>query len=143
MHATRISDTADQIWRLVSTGDLALADQLAEDVTLRASGTSHWSGTYTGRNQVLAYLNELITHFPNQSLELRDTLTSDRRIAYLVGVAIERDGHVVNDESIWVMTVDRGLIVDWELNDSDQYAMDEFWNLFPESASRLLPAGPS
>ena len=59
----------------------------------------------------------------------------------MLHLRIERDGRAVEDESTWIMTIDDGQIVDWELNDSDQYAMDAFWNSFPERSSHSSPRG--
>jgi ketosteroid isomerase-like protein len=129
-------DLAGRIWDLLSTGDPALADLLADDIVLRASGSSPWSGEFRTRARVVDYFNEVMTSFPNTSLELRDTLTSEHRVAYLVRLRIEREGRCVEDDSTWTMTVDHGLVTRWELNDDDQYAMDAFWRSFPESARR-------
>ena len=86
-----ITDLAQQIWSLLSTGDPALADLLADDVVVRASGTSPWSDAYTTSDGVVDYFDQVMTHFPNTTMELRDILTSDRRVAYLIRLRIERD----------------------------------------------------
>jgi len=125
----------EEFWLRLSAGDPALADLFHPDITLRPSGDSPWSGTFAGADVVVTYLIEVMTHFPLQSADLVDMMISEQRVAYLLDLRIERSGREVRDRSIWLIEVRDGLVVDWELNDSDQYAMDAFWCSFPESAS--------
>lgn len=127
-----MTDLAASIWAALSTGDAAFADFLAPNMTLRPSGRSAWAGEFHGRDNVLAYLEANATSFPDLSLDLRDTLVSESRIAYVLHMHVARDGHVVDDDSTWIVTISDGQIVEWELNDNDQYAMDQFWNTFPD-----------
>lgn len=135
MHKKSTDEIAAEFWRLLDRADPALADLLHPDITLRPSGKSQWSGTYAGVDAVVTYLIEVTTAFPEQRADLVDTMTGRTRIAYLIDLHIERDGRSVDDRSTWLLGIRDGLVIDWELNDSDQYAMDDFWSAFPEKAS--------
>ncbi len=116
--------------------DYSFLDRLAEDATLRASGEAAWAGTYHGRDAIVGYLLEVGGAFPDQALDVLDTMVSEDRIAVLVRLTISRDGASVTDLSTWTYTFDSaGSIIDWELNDFDQTAMDAFWALFPRPAA--------
>lgn len=123
---------APDLARMLTAGDPALVDLLADDVTLRASGEAEWAGTHLGKDAVVGYLLEVGEAFPDQVIEVLDTLVSATRVALLVRFAVRRDGAEVVDESTWTFTFGPdGLITDWELNDFDQTAMDAFWARFP------------
>ena len=131
----RLAEMAQRLSQLLATWDGALVELLATGVTLRASGDAEWAGSYVGRDAVVGYLLEVGEAFPDQELEVLDTLVSACRIGCLVRLTVRRDGASVVDESMWTFTFDRaGLIVDWELNDFDQSAMDAFWSRFPRVA---------
>ena len=130
----RLAELALRLSHQLANSDPALIDLLAEGVTLRASGDAEWAGSYAGRDAVVGYLLEVGAAFPDQELEVLDVLVSDARIGCLVRLTVRRDGVSVVDESMWTFTFDPvGLIVDWELNDFDQSAMDAFWSRFPRS----------
>jgi ketosteroid isomerase-like protein len=136
MPTKRTDQVAADFWRLLNDGDPALADLFHENITLRPSGNSPWTGEFRGRDAVVTYLVELSMQFPDLTSDLIDTMTSETRITFLLDLRIERDGRCVEDRSAWLLEVRDGVIVDWELNDSDQYAMDAFWNSFPGSGQR-------
>lgn len=123
---------APDLARMLAETDPALVDVLADDVVLRASGEAEWAGTHIGKEAVVGYLLELGETFPDQQVEVIDTLVSDRRVAVIVRITLRREGAAVTDESTWTFTFGAdGLIIDWELNDFDQTAMDAFWSRFP------------
>ena len=125
---------APRLGELLVSLDAELFDRLHDDVRLRASGVAEWAGTYDGRDAVLAYAAEIGATFPDTTTEVIDTLISAARIAVLVQLTVCRDGAVVSDRGVWTFTFDaNGRIVDWEINDFDQVAMDDFWGRFPRS----------
>jgi ketosteroid isomerase-like protein len=130
--ASDLATFALRLGELLVSLDAELIDRLADDVTLRASGVAEWAGTYEGKPAVLAYLAEIGDAFPDTTTEVIDTLVSATRIAVLVQLTVRRDGAVASDRGIWTFTFDaNGRINDWEINDFDQVAMDEFWGCFP------------
>ena len=132
--ALTTAELAEPLGAALVAADEALLDLLADDVVLRASGSSPWSGRYAGKDRVIEYLFANGIAFPNTTCEITDTLISAERVAFLLRLRIERDAHRVEDRSLWTFTVRGGKVVDWELNDLDQYAMDAFFAAFPEHA---------
>jgi ketosteroid isomerase-like protein len=123
---------APHLGELLVSLDPELFDRLHDDVTLRASGVAEWAGTYDGKAAVLAYVAETFEAFPDITSEVIDTLVSATRIAVLVQLTVRRDGAEVSDRGMWTFTFDAdGRITDWEINDFDQVAMDDFWGRFP------------
>ncbi len=125
---------APRLGELLVSMDPELFDRLHDRGTLRASGVAEWAGTYDGKAAVSAYAAEIGAAFPDTTTEVIDTLVSATRIAALVQLTVRRDGAVVSDQGMWTFTFDAdGRIVDWEVNDFDQVAMDDFWGRFPRS----------
>ena len=123
---------APRLGELLVSLDPELFDRLHDDVTLRASGVAEWAGSYDGKAATLAYAAEILEVFPDMATEVIDTLVSATRIAVLVQLTVRRDGAEVSDRGTWTFTFDAsGRITDWEINDFDQVAMDDFWGRFP------------
>jgi ketosteroid isomerase-like protein len=107
-----------------------LAPFFADDIVWRVGGGHHLSGTYRGKDEVLAYIarsRELTGG--TLSLEPDSILASDRHLAMFTHVTGERNGRqldanlaqvvVIDDEGAWKEY--------WALSD-DQESIDQFWS---------------
>ena len=67
---------------------------MADGIVLRASGEAEWAGTHRGKEAVVEYLLELGEAFPDQTVEVIDSLVSETGSPASCRVAIGRDGRV-------------------------------------------------
>ena len=131
-----LADFAHRWWEAFERVDVETLMSLAgDDIVLRASGRSRWAGDYHGKEALLEWWTALMAAYPDQQYQLDGTLAGSEHIAYLVRLSIERDGHCVTDNNVWILHVRRGLVVEHWIRDGDQYAMDEFFATF-ESANQ-------
>jgi hypothetical protein len=117
-------------YRAFSTGDYgALARMLAPAAVWHVSGTAPRSGDKPGRDEILAFLEDVArdTH-ENFMIELHDVLANDRHTVVLAHVTAVRDGGIYTADEIHIFnTDDQGRITEaWGFT-ADPAGQGSFW----------------
>jgi uncharacterized protein len=107
-----------------------LAPFFADDIVWRVGGSHPLSGTYRGKDEVLAYIarsRDLAAG--TLTLQPDSILASDRHLAMFTHVTGQRDGKQLDANLAQVVVMDdKGSWKEyWALSD-DQESIDQFWS---------------
>ena len=106
----------------------ALRDVFADDATWVVPGSGTMAGTFTGREEIFAFLGRLPketdgTYAPS----LIDVLASDDRAAALYRASGERNGRRLELDQVLLFRIEDGLVQEVLALPSDAAAFDTFW----------------
>lgn len=107
---------------------IALRDVFARDATWTVPGRGVMAGTFSGRDEIFAFLGRL----PKQtngtySSSLIDVLASDDRAAALYRASGERNGRRLELDQVLLFRIEDGLVQEVLALPSDPAAFEEFW----------------
>jgi len=115
-------------WEAVSIGDVeTVSEVFAADLVWHASGRGPRSGTYQGRDTVLAYLAGIGDAADRFDSTLEHVLVDDAMVAVLFRVSGERKGRKLDTGFILIFRIADSRIAEVWAVPRDQYAVDEFW----------------
>jgi ketosteroid isomerase-like protein len=106
----------------------ALRDVFAQDATWVVPGSGSMAGTFTGREEIFAFLGRL----PKETngtygSALIDVLASDDRAAALYRASGERNGRRLDLDQVLLFRIEDGLVQEVLALPSDAAAFEEFW----------------
>ena len=101
-----------------------------DDLRLHIPGRSAHSGTFHGKDAVLAYYTRIFqdTEGRFENLGVDDVMASDTHASSLVRWRVHRGGRSLDIDRVVVYRIEDGRIAEIWVRDWDQYAYDE---LFP------------
>ena len=107
--------------------DAAVAD-FTDDVMFNIPGSSPLAGEYKGKEQVIAYLRDMIDRSEGTfRLESHDVIASDSHVIGLTVHRGQRKGKSSGYNSVQVFHVDDGKLTEfWEFPDQPDF--DDFWS---------------
>jgi ketosteroid isomerase-like protein len=106
----------------------ALRDVFAADAIWTVPGTGSMAGTFTGREEIFAFLGRLPKETDGTySSELIDVLASDDRAAALYRARGERSGRTLDLEQVLLFRIEDGLVREVLALPSDPEAFERFW----------------
>ena len=106
----------------------ALRDVFAEDATWVVPGTGSMAGTFTGREEIFAFLGRLPKETDGTySSALVDVLASDDRAAALYRARGERHGRTLDLDQVLLFRIEDGLVREVLALPSDPGTFDTFW----------------
>jgi ketosteroid isomerase-like protein len=112
-----------------ATGDMAtLGELFAEDVVWHAPGRNQLAGTFHGKDEVFGSFQKVAELAGGTfKLEIHTVLADDEHVAVLARATGERQGRMLDDNSVQVFHVKDGKVTEQWLYPGDAYASDEFW----------------
>jgi ketosteroid isomerase-like protein len=124
--------TADEVMASYSAalarGDREAAFSLyADDVVLRLPGRTAFAGEHRGRQAVVATLGALLARAGDVEIETLERLSSGDRVALVLRERVRRDEVVLEIRRVNLYRVRDGQIVEIEMYEGDQYAVDAFF----------------
>ena len=106
----------------------ALRDVFADDATWIVPGSGAMAGTFTGREEIFAFLGRLPRETNGTySSTLIDVLASDDRAAALYRASGERHGRRLELDQVLLFRIENGLVREVLALPSDPAAFDRFW----------------
>ncbi len=106
----------------------ALRDVFAEDATWTVPGEAVMAGTFSGREEIFAFLGRLPKETGGTySSTLIDVLASDDRAAALYRARGERRGRVLELDQVLLFRIEAGLVREVLALPTDPGAFDTFW----------------
>jgi hypothetical protein len=115
-------------WEAVSIGDVdALSEVFSDELVWHASGRGPRSGSYRGRDAVLAYLASIGDAADRFDSTLEHVLVGDDLVAVLFRVSGARKGRDLDTGFILIFRIADSKIAEVWAVPRDQYAVDEFW----------------
>ena len=112
-------------------GDLdALQRQyFAEDIRYHVPGRSPVAGDYEGVAQVLGFFGQLFELSGGTlRVELHDVMATDEHAAALLKIRAERAGKQLEDNTVLTFHIRDGKVAEVWSQQTDLYAVDEFWS---------------
>jgi ketosteroid isomerase-like protein len=105
----------------------------ADDLQLHIPGRSAHSGTFHGKDAVLAYYTRIFqdTEGRFENLGIDDIMASDRHVVSLVRWRVHRHDTALEIDRVVVYRIEDGKIAEIWVRDWDQYAYDA---MFPAEA---------
>jgi ketosteroid isomerase-like protein len=106
----------------------ALRAVFADDATWVVPGTGSMAGTFTGREEIFAFLGRLPKETDGTySSALVDVLASDDRAAALYRARGERQGRILDLDQVLLFRIVDGLVQEVLALPSDPATFDTFW----------------
>jgi len=106
----------------------ALRDVFADDATWVVPGSGSMAGTFTGRDEIFAFLGRLPKETAGTySSTLIDVLASDDRAAALYRARGERNERTLDLDQVLLFRIEGGLVREVLALPSDPAAFDTFW----------------
>jgi len=106
----------------------ALRDVFADDATWIVPGSGSMAGTFTGREEIFAFLGRLPRETDGTySSSLIDVLASDDRAAALYRASGERNGRRLELDQVLLFRIEGGLVQHVLALPSDPAAFERFW----------------
>ena len=107
----------------------ALRDVFAPEATWVVPGGGTMAGTFTGRDQIFAFLGRLPKETDGTySSSLIDVLASDDRAAALYRASGERHGRRLELDQVLLFRIENGLLHEVLALPSDPAAFEAFWS---------------
>jgi uncharacterized protein len=113
-----------------ATGDMATLNALfADDIVWHAPGRNELAGTFRGKQEVFANLQNVAEMTGGTfKLEIHALLADDEHAVALLGVTAQRNGKTLNDNTVQVWHLKDGQATESWIHPWDAYASDEFWS---------------
>ena len=113
-----------------ATGDIATLDALfADDIVWHAPGRNELAGTFRGKNEVFANLQNVGEMTGGTfKLDIHALMADDEHAVALLLVTAERQGKTLNDNTVQVWHIKDGKATESWIHPGDAYAADEFWS---------------
>ena len=106
----------------------ALRNVFAHDAIWVVPGSGSMAGTFTGREEIFAFLGRLPKETDGTyASSLIDVLASDDRAAALYRASGERNGHRLELDQVLLFRIEGGLVQSVLALPSDAVTFDEFW----------------
>jgi ketosteroid isomerase-like protein len=106
----------------------ALRNVFAHDATWVVPGTGSMAGTFTGREEIFAFLGRLPKETDGTyASSLIDVLASDGRAAALYRASGERKGRRLELDQVLLFRIEDGLVQEVLALPSDAVTFDTFW----------------
>src|SRR5262245_35275641 len=102
----------------------ALMAAMTPDITFDAPGSSPASGSWRGREDVIAHLTEGDPLVEDYGLEVVDMLASDERVAVIAITSGVRAGRQIRNEFVQVLRIEDGRVAEIRNYPFDQAAVD-------------------
>ena len=107
----------------------ALRNVFAHDATWVVPGNGSMAGTFTGREEIFAFLGRLPKETDGTyASSLIDVLASDDRAAALYRASGERKGRRLELDQVLLFRIEDGLVQEVLALPSDAVAFDTFWS---------------
>jgi ketosteroid isomerase-like protein len=107
----------------------ALRDVFADDATWTVPGSSAVAGTFTGREEIFAFLGRLPKETDGTyASTLIDVLASDDRAAALYRASGERNGRRLKLDQVLLFRIENGRVQNVLALPSDPAAFEAFWS---------------
>jgi uncharacterized protein len=112
------------------SGDIAKLDEFfADDIVWHAPGHNELAGTFRGKNEVFANLQNVGEMTAGTfKLDIHALMADDEHAVALLSVSAERQGKTLNDNTVQVWHIKDGKATESWLHPGDAYASDEFWS---------------
>ena len=122
-------DLARRGYEAFATGDMATLNELfADDIVWHAPGRSEIAGTFKGKDEVFANLQKNMELTGGTfRLEIHALVADDEHAVALLRARAEREGKVLDDNTVQVFHIKDGKVTESWLHPADAYASDEFW----------------
>src|SRR5437588_12033559 len=100
-------------YEAITTADMPwMAEHTADDVEFHQGGRFPTAGTYRGRDAMFGHFMEFMTMVEGQfSLDLRDILASEERVAVYLDVTIGYQGKQLTFDEVHLWKIEDGLLV--------------------------------
>ena len=106
----------------------ALRDVFADDASWVVPGSGSMAGTFTGREEIFAFLGRLPKATDGTySSTLIDVLASDDRAAALYRARGERNGRTLDLDQVLLFRIEDGLVREVLALPSDPATFERFW----------------
>lgn len=107
----------------------ALRGLLADDIAWHVPGRSAIAGHYHGHQEVIGYFAARRAHAKGTfRVQPRGILADEQRAVQFADGRMERDGHVLEWQTVGVFRIADGKIAECWLLPFDQYQFDELWS---------------
>jgi ketosteroid isomerase-like protein len=107
----------------------ALRSVFADDATWVVPGSGTMAGTFTGREQIFAFLGRLPKETDGTyASTLIDVLASDDRAAALYRASGERKGRSLDLDQVLLFRIEEGLVQEVLALPGDPAAFEAFWS---------------
>ena len=107
----------------------ALRDVFADDATWTVPGSGSMAGTFTGREEIFAFLGRLPKETDGTYASLLiDVLASETRAAALYRATGKRNGRRLDLDQVLLFRIEGGLVHEVLALPSDPAVFDSFWD---------------
>jgi uncharacterized protein len=113
-----------------ASGDMATLNELfADDIVWRSPGRNQLAGTFRGKDEVFAQFQKVAEMTGGTfQIDLHDILADDEHVVALTRSRAEREGKMLDDNTVQVFHVKDGKVTESWLHPWDAQAADEFWS---------------